>query len=145
MEIRLTREPIGAEALKRGVGYPECGGICLFEGVVRNHHGGRAVTSLTYESYEPMAERELAKLVVETQSEWADCHVLVRHRLGHLNIGDVAVAIAVFAPHRREAFQACEAMIDRIKKRVPIWKMEFYADGGEAWVVCDHGQHGSEK
>jgi molybdopterin synthase catalytic subunit len=142
MGIRLTQEPIDVEALRREGDYPECGGICTFEGVVRDHHNGRKVSSLVYEAYEPMAERELERLIAELQTEWPSCHVRVLHRLGHLQIGDAAVAIVVFAPHRLEAFRACEAMIDRIKKCVPIWKMEFYADGGEDWVICEHS-HGS--
>lgn len=140
MGIRLTRSPIGAGELRRAAEFPECGGVCSFEGVVRNHHGGREVASLAYEAYEPMAERELDRLVAEIEAEWMGARVRVLHRLGHLRIGEVAVAIVAWAPHRREAFAACEAMIDRIKKRVPIWKMEFYAEGGEAWVICQHGE-----
>lgn len=139
MGIQLTNAPISAQRLRDEMDYPECGGLCSFEGVVRNHHGGRKVASLAYEAYEPMADLELTKLVREIESEWAGCHVRVVHRLGHLKIGEVAVAIVTAAPHRREAFAACEAMIDQIKRRVPIWKMEFYDDGGESWVVCEHG------
>ena len=85
-----------------------------------------------------MAAKVLQELIAEIQREWVDCAVTVSHRIGTLQIGDVAVAIAVWAPHRREAFKACEAMIDRIKQRVPIWKHESYQDGTKQWVRCDH-------
>lgn len=133
----LTKEPIDIEKIKNH-DHPECGGICVFEGVVRNHHDGKTVTRLIYEAYEPMAEKELKKLVVEIESEWPETHVSVLHRLGNLEIGETAVGIVVWAPHRKEAFQACEAMINRLKKRVPIWKREFYSDGTIAWVSCQH-------
>ena len=142
MHSMLTREPLSAESLKAEKKFPECGGICIFEGVVRNHHEGRDVTSLIYEAYEPMAEQELHRLVKRIEDKYPECHVSAKHRLGHLQIGDVAVAIVVWAPHRHESFLACESMIDQLKKCVPIWKKEFYTNGQNAWVVCQHS-HGS--
>lgn len=132
----ITRNVISTNELKIAAVPPDCGAVCAFEGVVRNHHKGKCVQKLIYEAYEPMAERVLAQLKREIETEWPDCHVAVRHRIGELKIRDVAVAIVVRAPHRREAFLACQAMIDRIKQRVPIWKREFYKDGTEAWVGC---------
>jgi molybdopterin synthase catalytic subunit len=120
--------------------YPNCGALVTFEGHVRNHHGGRSVQKLIYQAYESMAESEIAKLIHEIRSEWPMCQIQVRHRLGELFVGDIAVAIAVWSPHRREAFAACEAAINRLKKRVPIWKKEFYADGTAEWVMCHHGE-----
>lgn len=135
----ITKKVISSEQLKEAVAHPECGGICTFEGVVRNHHEGRRVIRLFYEAYELMAEKVLTQLKSEIENEWPGCHASVMHRHGELNIGDVAVAIVVWAPHRREAFAACEAMINRIKECVPIWKQEFYADGSVKWVRCHHG------
>lgn len=122
----LTKNIISCHELKTTTTHPECGAICSFEGIVRNHHHGKRVLKLVYEAYEPMAEKILAALKAQIETEWPDCCVAVKHRIGELNIGDVAVAIVVWAPHRKEAFAACQAMIDRIKTRVPIWKKEFY-------------------
>lgn len=140
MQDLLTQDVISAADLvaRRTRAYPECGGLCTFEGIVRNHHEGLSVDHLVYEAYAPMAVKELLLLQCEIEQEWPEVHVQVRHRIGKLLLGDVAVAIAVWAPHRREAFAACEAMIDRIKKRVPIWKHEFYTDGTDQWVMCTH-------
>lgn len=134
----VTKNKISAQDLTVEHRYPECGGLCCFEGLVRNHHEGKSVTKLFYEAYEPMAELEIEKLKNKIETEWPECHVAVKHRVGEMNIGDVAVAISVWAPHRHEAFVACESLINRIKKRVPIWKHEFYADGTHAWVACHH-------
>lgn len=140
MATKITTEPVSAALLSRDTAYPECGALCSFEGVVRNHHGGRAVLKLNYEAFVPMAESELKRLKDEIESEWPMCHVRMSHRIGALEIGDTAVAIVVWAPHRAEAFDACEAAIDRLKKRLPVWKREFYADGTTSWVVCEHGR-----
>lgn len=134
----ITKEPICVETWKGRMKFPDCGAVCTFEGTVRNHHEGRSVKKLIYQAYEPMAERELGRLKNEIQKEWPMCRVEITHRIGELQVGDVAVAIAVFAPHRKEAFVACEATIDRLKRRVPIWKKEFYEEGHEEWVVCTH-------
>lgn len=93
---------------------------------------------MEYQAYEVMAEKELSSLIAYIQNKWPMCNVDLIHRIGNLEIGDVAVAIAVWAPHRKEAFQACEATIDRLKKTVPIWKKEFYTDGNNDWVICTH-------
>jgi molybdopterin synthase catalytic subunit len=130
----ITREPISAFQLIEER-HPSCGGVVTFEGRVRNHHQGRSVEHLFYEAYVPMAEKVLQTLIEEIQREWPETLLRVRHRIGQLEIGEVAVAIVVWAPHRKEAFLACEAMIDRIKERVPIWKRETYGNGERAWVI----------
>ena len=141
----ISHEKISVQDLIENKNYQECGGLCSFEGLVRNHHKGKQVTHLIYEAYVPMAEREIARLQDEIQQEWPQCHVAVKHRIGEMKIGEVAVAIAVWAPHRHEAFVACEAFIDRIKQSVPIWKHEFYTDGTNDWVACSHhSRHGEE-
>jgi molybdopterin synthase catalytic subunit len=109
------------------------GAYVLFEGIVRNHHEGRAVESIFYDAYRPMAEKEIAKIVDEVQIAYADVAIAVVHRLGHLVVGDTSIAIVAASPHRAEAFAACRTMIDRIKETVPIWKKE-RGPGGEEWV-----------
>jgi len=134
----ITKEKISTSDLIKENTYPECGGLCSFEGIVRNHHKGKDVTKIVYEAYEPMAEKELKSLQNEIEKEWPETHVHVKHRIGELPVSEVAVAISVWAPHRKEAFLACEAMINRIKKRVPIFKKEFYTNGKHEWVRCTH-------
>lgn len=129
----LTDDPIDAERLVRSVMRPSDGAYVLFEGVVRNHHEGKAVESIFYDAYRPMAEKEIAKVVDDVQRAHEDVAIAVLHRLGHLVIGDSSIAIVAASPHRAEAFEACRKIIDRIKETVPIWKKE-RGPGGEEWV-----------
>ncbi len=129
----LTTLPIDAAPLVRAVEAPDRGGIASFVGLVRNQHGGRAVLRLEYSAYAPMAEAECARIVAEAESRWP-VRVSLAHRLGALEIGDVAVAVAAGAAHRDAAFAACRYVIEEAKTRVPIWKKEFYADGTVSWV-----------
>jgi molybdopterin synthase catalytic subunit len=129
----LTTQPIGIDALISRVIAPERGGVATFLGVVRNHHGGHTVTGLDYSAYEPMAEAVCAELIAEAESMWP-VRAALSHRLGHLEVGAVAVAIAVAGHHRDEAFAACRHLIEELKRRVPIWKRETYTDGTESWV-----------
>ena len=140
MEI-ITTQPINAEELIQKFNFPHCGAIVSFEGRVRNHHQGRDVERLLYEAYIPMAEKMMSRLMQEIKTTWPDCVVHAKHRIGTLAIGDIAVVVVVWAPHRKEAFDACETMIDKIKEHVPIWKKETYKDGQIAWVGC--GAHDS--
>ncbi len=112
---------------------PDMGGIVTFVGIVRRHADGRPVERLEYEAYAEMAAKVMRQLCDEIEAEIEGCRVAVQHRVGKLAIGDIAVAIAAAAPHRAEAFQACRAMIDRLKDRAPIWKKQFGPDGFE-WV-----------
>jgi molybdopterin synthase catalytic subunit len=129
----LTSQPIDAAALAETIAAPDRGAIVTFCGLVRNHHAGREVVSLGYTAYGEMADRLCAEIVRTAQDRW-NVRADVRHRLGELAIGDVAVAVAVAAPHRDAAFDACRWIIDELKARVPIWKLERYADGSTAWV-----------
>lgn len=129
----LSDAPIDVSALLAQVTAPEHGAVTSFIGVVRDHQDGRAVHRLEYSSYEAMAEAECARIVTETESRWP-VQVALRHRLGTLAIGDVAVAIAVGSGHRGAAFEACRHVIEEVKRRVPIWKKEFYRDGDVRWV-----------
>ena len=135
----FTQNPIDSAALVRDVLRPSDGATILFEGVVRNHNEGKSVESIVYEAYLPMAEKEMARVVDGVRAAFPDVAVTVVHRLGHLVVGDTSIAIACASPHRAEAFEACRAMIDRIKQTVPIWKKERGPDG-EEWVgwQCKH-------
>ena len=138
----LTDAPIDAAALVRSVLRPGDGAYVLFEGVVRNHSEGKAVESIVYEAYRPMAEKEMAQVVGDVRRAFPDVAVAVVHRLGHLAVGDASIAIVCASPHRAESFGACRMTIDRIKQTVPIWKKE-RGPGGEEWVGWQgsHEQH----
>jgi molybdopterin synthase catalytic subunit len=129
----LTREPIQVERLIARVGGPGRGGIATFLGVVRDHQDGRKVTGLEYSAYEPMADAECARIVAEATGRWPVV-VALEHRLGPLEVGEIAVGIAAGADHRAAAFEACRYVIEEVKRRVPIWKRENYADGTIGWV-----------
>jgi molybdopterin synthase catalytic subunit len=129
----LTDSEIDARALVRSVMRPEDGACVVFEGVVRNHHDGHAVDSIFYDAYRPMAEKEMDKVVRGVRSEFPAVAIAVVHRLGELGIGDASIVIVCTSPHRAEAYEASRAVIDRIKKTVPIWKKE-RGPAGEEWV-----------
>ena len=129
----LTDSPIDPQALVRRVMRRSDGAYVLFEGVVRDHHEGKAVESIFYDAYRPMAEKEMEKIVREVEQAYPDVAVTVVHRLGLLVVGDSSIAIVAASPHRAEAFAACRTIIDRIKETVPIWKKERSPEG-EEWV-----------
>jgi molybdopterin synthase catalytic subunit len=129
----LSDAPLDLGALMGEVAAPDRGGIAAFVGLVRDHHQGRAVRELEYSAYAPMVEAECRRIVDETERRWP-VRVALRHRIGLLEIGDAAVAIAVAGAHREEAFAACRHVIEEVKRRVPIWKRERYADGTVEWV-----------
>jgi molybdopterin synthase catalytic subunit len=129
----LTDDPIDPSLLVKRVLRRSDGAYVLFEGVVRDHHEGKAVESIDYEAYRPMAEKEMETIVREVEARHPDVALAVVHRLGHLVVGDSSIAIVAASPHRAEAFAACRLVIDRIKETVPIWKKERGPDG-EEWV-----------
>ena|SRR5215208_2420902 len=129
----LTSDPVELSTLLADVQSPSHGGVACFLGAVRDHHRGREVVRLEYSAYAPMAEAECGRIVAEAESRWK-CAIALRHRIGTLAIGDTAVAIAAASSHRDEAFAACRYVIEEVKRRVPIWKREVYADGSVAWV-----------
>lgn len=118
-----------------------CGGLSIFEGRVRTHNEGREVARLEYESYEPMALRQMAALRETAIKRWNLGKAVMAHRIGHIPIGEAAVWIGVASEHRSEAFEACRFLIDEVKLKVPIWKQETYASGKHAWVACSGHAH----
>jgi MoaE-MoaD fusion protein len=129
----LTRHPIDTRALTEMVRRGEDGAVIAFEGVVRNNSKGRATLFLDYECYEEMAIRKMAEIGREIAAAGTVGRVAMVHRLGRMEIGEASVAIVVSAPHRKPAFDAALEGINRLKKLVPIWKKEYFADG-EVWV-----------
>jgi len=128
----LSEKPLDLAVLIREVSSLDRGGIACFLGTVRNHHGHRPVLGLEYSAYADMVEAECARIVAETERRWP-VRVALRHRVGALEIGEAAVAIAVAGAHRDEAFAGCRHVIEEVKRRVPIWKKERYADGSVEW------------
>lgn len=132
--VDLTEDPLDVAQAVADVAQPECGGIGVFLGAVRDHHEGASVESLDYEAWEEEAVpamRAVAEGVLERFTGVRAVHV--SHRVGHLDIGDVSVIVAASAPHRGEAIAASEALIDDLKRTVPIWKHEHLADGTSRW------------
>ena len=132
--IRLTPEVIDHAALTEQVRRPDCGAVVTFLGTVRDLTGDRVTVALDYEAYPAMAEKKLAEIEGETRARWPVGELVMVHRLGHLDVGEVSVAVAVSCPHRGQAFEACRYAIDRLKELVPIWKKENWADGRTEWV-----------
>jgi molybdopterin synthase catalytic subunit len=126
----LSETPIDPSSLIARIESPAHGAVASFLGRVRDHHGGRTVQRLEYSSYGPMAEEECGRIVADAETRWA-VRIALAHRVGALEIGDIAVAVAAAGAHRDEAFAACRFVIEEVKGRVPIWKKEFYADGEE--------------
>ena len=129
----VTRE-IDPAALIAEIQSNELGAISLFAGTVRDTNDGRPVTSLDYSAYTAMAESELAAILSEAADRFGVTAIVAEHRVGHLALGDVSVAIAAAHAHRAPALDCTRFVIDEIKQRVPIWKLEHYADGGREWV-----------
>lgn len=134
--FQLSDEAIKPETLRAATLDPSAGGFSSFEGWVRNHHLGKPVRSLEYSAYPELAIKEGQRIIQAAINKYDIISAHCQHRVGHLHIGDIAIAIAVSAAHRDAAFQACRFIIDEIKKSVPIWKKEHYLDNSSAWPEC---------
>ncbi|MCS6849765.1 MAG: molybdenum cofactor biosynthesis protein MoaE [Gemmataceae bacterium] len=132
--VRLTRDVIDYHALTEQVRRPGCGAVVTFLGTVRDMTDGRPTASLDYEAYPEMAEKQMLRLEAEVRARWPIGEICLVHRLGHLSLGEISVAVVVSAPHRAQAFDACRYAIDRLKETVPIWKKENWADGTSDWI-----------
>lgn len=131
--IQISPSPLNTQSAIDWIMSPESGGIDVFIGTVRNQTKGKNVTRLEFEAYEPMALSEMEKIAVQAFEQWPVQKILIHHRTGVLQIGEIPVIIAVSAAHRAAAFEACRYIIDTLKQTVPIWKKEFFEDG-EIWV-----------
>lgn len=131
--VQLLETPLSLDRCVAAVSGPEIGGIVTFSGAVRIHNHDAVITHLDYSAYEAMAVKEMTRLCDEVEALVPQARVAVEHRIGRLQIGDLAVVIAAGAPHRAEAFTACRELIDRLKQQVPIWKKEF-GSAGEEWI-----------
>jgi molybdopterin synthase catalytic subunit len=144
--ISLTHSQIDYHSLTESVRSSQSGAVVLFLGTVRELTLGRRTVALDYEGYPQMAEVKLAELEVAARSRWPIDRVAIVHRLGHLELGDISVAIAVSCPHRKQAFEAGQFLIDELKVQVPIWKQENWDDGTKEWVhPGDENGHSSER
>lgn len=132
--IALTHEPIDSAAVLARVRSPQAGAVVLFLGTTREWTRGRQTRSLDYECYAEMAERKLAELEAEARRRWPVVECAIVHRVGHLELGEASVAVAVGTPHRKDAFEAGQWLIDTLKEVAPIWKKENWADGASEWV-----------
>ena len=136
--FELTTEPIEVGQVARRVVLPECGATVTLDGYAREWTKGRRTLYLVYEAYNSMALTEMQRLGAEAHKRFDIAHIGIVHRTGRLDIGETSVVIAVSAPHRQAAFQACEWAIKELKRTVPIWKKEVYEDG-ENWVMPQKG------
>lgn len=127
-------EPVDLAALVAAVSHAGAGAVASFVGVVRDVNDGAAVHGIEYEAYGPMAVRELDAILDEAAARWPGVRAAARHRVGYLSVGVVSVAVAASSPHRAAAFDACRYVVEELKRRVPVWKREHYADGRRAWV-----------
>jgi len=132
--IALIREPIDSAALLAAVQDPLCGASVLFLGTVRELTGTERTAFLDYEAYIPMAEKKLAEVAATARERWPVRGIGIVHRLGRMAVGEAAVAVAVSAPHRAEAFAAAAWLMDAVKELVPIWKRENAPDGSAEWI-----------
>jgi molybdopterin synthase catalytic subunit len=134
-EIKIFSLPLNIQSCVDWIMSPESGGIDIFIGTVRNATKGKPVIRLEFEAYDPMAIAEIEKIAKQASEKWPVQKVLVHHRTGVLEVGEVPVIIAVSAAHRAAAFDACRFIIDTLKQTVPIWKKEIFEDG-EVWVAA---------
>lgn len=135
--FQFSNSALDLQTLQQPLRREECGGYAAFEGWVRNHNEGLAVTRLEYEAFEALAIKEGEKIIAEAAVKFGVQHARCVHRIGSLGIGEVAVWVGVSAPHRDEAFRACRYIIDEVKHRLPIWKKEHYVNGDSGWVNCE--------
>jgi molybdopterin converting factor subunit 1 len=133
----LVRDPVERDRWLASLATPADGAVVAFEGVARNHSRGRRVLRLEYEAYETMARAQMRRLASELRRRFGVSRVVLVHRLGRIEIGETSILIAVSSPHRQASFDACRHAIDAFKRSVPVWKKEFFAEGGSAWAEGD--------
>jgi molybdopterin synthase catalytic subunit len=133
----ITLAPLDLAEVYALADHPSHGAVVVMSGMVRNQTDGKAVVALEYQAYEPMALRVFANITAGLRHQWPDVgRVVIHHRTGRLNIGEISVLIGVGSPHRSEAFAACQYVIDTLKQQAPIWKKEWFEDGSYRWANC---------
>ena len=131
----ITFAPLSLEEVYTLADHPGNGAIVVMSGMVRNQTDGKPVVALEYQAYEPMALQVFRQIAADIRNNWADVNrVVIHHRVGRLQIGEISVLVAVGCPHRSEAFEACRYAIDTLKHNAPIWKKEHWEDGSSSWV-----------
>lgn len=135
IDIQLKDIPLSTEECNQLVASASAGGTVVFVGTVRDQTKGKKVVRLEFEAYKPMAISEMRKIAEVAKEKWSAHRIAIHHRVGVLDIGEIAVIIAVATPHRKAAFEACAYAIDTLKETVPIWKKEIFEDG-EVWVAA---------
>ena len=142
--FKISPTAIDPIALQHALADPRAGACVTFEGWVRNRNEGQPVESLEYEAYALLAEAEGERILVEARNRFALVEATGVHRVGHLQLGELAIWVGVTAEHRGAAFDACRYIIDEAKARLPIWKKEHYKSGATAWINCaTRGEHGT--
>ena len=140
MLFEVIAEPLDPDRVVEHVRTDEAGAVALFYGVVRNNNMGRNVLYLEYDAYPEMATKVMRQIADEMMTAYPITDVAIQHRTGRLEIGETSLLVAVSSPHRREAFEACHALVDRFKEVVPIWKKEVW-EGGEEWIEGEAVRH----
>ncbi|MBW4614700.1 MAG: molybdenum cofactor biosynthesis protein MoaE [Desmonostoc vinosum HA7617-LM4] len=131
----ISFAPLSMEEIYTKADDPGNGAVVVMSGMVRNQTDGKPVVTLEYQAYEPMALRVFYQIAADIRSSWSDVNrVVIHHRVGRLQVGEISVLVAVGCPHRSEAFEACRYAIDTLKHNAPIWKKEHYRDGFSSWV-----------
>ena len=147
--LQILKIPLEKVDLRKGLSSKKAGAFCCFEGLVRDHNEGKKVIALEYEAYESLCEREAKKIFREAFEQFNVIEARCYHREGKLNVGEMAVWVGVIAKHRDDGFKACRYIIDEVKKRLPIWKKEYYDNGDSEWVACNtcvsRSQHARSK
>ncbi len=134
-EVAITFAPLSLDEVYARADDPGNGAIVVMSGMVRNQTDGKPVVALEYQAYEPMAIAIFRQIAYDIRQTWSDVNrVVIYHRVGRLQIGEISVLVAVGCPHRSEAFAACQYAIDTLKHNAPIWKKEHWADGSSSWV-----------
>lgn len=131
--FEITEAPLDLRPLVERVRRDESGAVAVFLGVVRDNSDGKRVLHLEYDAYPEMATKVMREIAAEARERWPVTDVAISHRTGRLEIGETSLVVAVSSPHRREAFEACHWLVDRLKEKVPIWKKEVW-EGGEVWI-----------
>lgn len=137
LSITITVAPLDVEAADAFLRDPACGAVTVFVGTTRQFTDGKETVELAYDAYVPMARQEMERLADEARSRWSVERVVMHHRLGVVPLAEASVVIGVATPHRRDGFAAAAFLIDTLKRQVPIWKREHYADGSTEWVQGD--------